>query len=1074
MKKPNIIKRALISICSVLFLGCGVASVAMLSSPTPVQAAVETSDTTSLKIIGAQVRTDSPEGLRFITTISNTEKSSYNALDARYGLLVIPYVAMPSGDELTVSVTGSGETLTITPSTHKKGTATTKAGKIETDVWWTADKMTENGITDTSVSVFSSVIAGGNHMSEEELFPAGFYDQPFLARAYVVHKTSASSTDYTVVYSDTLLRSTSYVSFLDGGAAVEGNLVDKAGSVVTSVASDNDVDYLGKNETLAPSLTLGGVPLGENDDVEVEFSGGTGITDNGDKSFTFTAPSGVTDGDQEVTVTFKSKSSLMSDCTTTLTVPVVTTVASYDPGNVAIQASTTASVELPFNSNGRPFTLYGPQGDVILDVATVGGGGTANGVTYNNGTLTFSAEILNKLPTGIRTITAKVKDAERSEIALNLAAYGQLGQNGGLYTPGAGETAGTLLLNDFEGTSATSDVVSTEHSYYLAMQSSQTASLLTGDDAIAGDTSLAFTSTNLTLEAENDLFTFNNEFRANSTFLISLKVRIVDNPFGNGSFMLYIKNKNNANERTGDGLSVNFSRGKDGSYSFEFGEWASNNPFTDWNYDRENDVLILSTILKNPYDPGVLTLTFKNGDSKILSSVNQVKVAVDDISWTQFTTFESVTDALGYDSTFDGGYTQTSSFLTCSANASAITYQNGTELGGKTTGSSLKITTQNAGLTAQWNKVAYGRMTNLLNSWSGLVAGQRYLVHLKVEVTLPPEIKNGKGSLIVYLDERDASVVAPSGVEDTNIYGIIIDLHTDAEGKVTSYEYSNRTDKDTQIFYNQEYSYFSIYTYMTPTRSTQEFALATRTETGGKWELVLDDFAVVKVSNSEFAGGDLADTIKYNPDTYPSTSETRLALTNVTRDNSCVGGWIASQIEGYTHRWQLAPSVQEDNTKGNICWIHLKGQANKTFRVSLTFTVQDSSGNKASGEYINSLIATYNKDGSRGESTDRDVASISSSITTNTDGSVKSWTHTVSDGSLLSSRTLNGKKVYTYTFTFTMDAIAATDTNYVVIRFAEDSLVESATGDLNKRKQTINFTRISVCEQYATTRHWTD
>ncbi len=86
----------------------------------------------SYTIEGAQVREKTPEGFRFVTSISKEEKAKYDARDARYGLLVMPAEKVAEGEELTISLTVSGGELTkITPSKH----GGVSSQRILTEVW---------------------------------------------------------------------------------------------------------------------------------------------------------------------------------------------------------------------------------------------------------------------------------------------------------------------------------------------------------------------------------------------------------------------------------------------------------------------------------------------------------------------------------------------------------------------------------------------------------------------------------------------------------------------------------------------------------------------------------------------------------------------------------------------------------------------------------------------------------------------------------------------------------------------------------------------------------------------------
>ena len=138
MKKIKLFALPILVACVVLCF-----SFALITGFKTANADVETVATYKV-VEGSQVRTEQPTGMRFITEISDAQKTQFGE-DAEYGVIILP-VSMLDG-ELTHSVNGELE--------------------IKTLQW-------RSEYNKADYSAFNSVLGG-----KEDSFPESFYNVPF-------------------------------------------------------------------------------------------------------------------------------------------------------------------------------------------------------------------------------------------------------------------------------------------------------------------------------------------------------------------------------------------------------------------------------------------------------------------------------------------------------------------------------------------------------------------------------------------------------------------------------------------------------------------------------------------------------------------------------------------------------------------------------------------------------------------------------------------------------------------------------------------------------------------------------
>ena len=200
---------------------------------------------------GASLRLNTPEGLRFEATISDSEKATYGE-NATYGMLLLPQ-AMLGENELKFGENGEvavADTLVI----ESKG--------------WQADD------PDDGVATYSCVLAAEGEDGEAMVFPAAFYNVPVTARGYVV--TETGDTYYTT---NTVTRSIGYVAkVLEAQGLTTADETKELYAGVATIAAGTTASVTVQNgealltgDTCTPVFTIGGIAAEASTEVTVSY-----------------------------------------------------------------------------------------------------------------------------------------------------------------------------------------------------------------------------------------------------------------------------------------------------------------------------------------------------------------------------------------------------------------------------------------------------------------------------------------------------------------------------------------------------------------------------------------------------------------------------------------------------------------------------------------------------------------------------------------------------------------------------------------------------------------------------------
>lgn len=330
---------------------------------------------------GMEIRTATPDGLRFITKVMMSDDQY-----AASGITEVGLVLMPAA-----SVTGE---LTVDEKDGDK-----EALCIVTEKW--ATETDEN-----SKMYYSTLVA----TDEESRFPAEFYNTPVSARAY------AKYADGTVKYSaNTETKSIGYVASV---AALVGNMKPESAAVINGIADGTtkivSVDggtELSMGETYSATFTIGGVKAVSTNVLSVDWS----VIENAD--VVSVSQSGEITPLQAGTAVVEAKA-FVGDNYFTASVEVTVEASAVEPTteNVALFAikQTNESGALVTNN----YTYSGLTGNNVQSVAFGENEVDTNLYTYENGTLTLQGAAFASYAGTNKTLSVKT---EADDLTVNFA-----------------------------------------------------------------------------------------------------------------------------------------------------------------------------------------------------------------------------------------------------------------------------------------------------------------------------------------------------------------------------------------------------------------------------------------------------------------------------------------------------------------------------------------------------------------------------------------------------------------------------------------------------------------------------
>ena len=229
-------KRLILPILVVMLLAMLCAFVAV--NPVNLTANAEVNVAANYRVLnGAQIRTESPDGIRFVTEIANTTKTQYGA-DAEYGVIIVPEHMIDG--ELTLN--------------------TANVIDVPTGKW-----IENYNVVD--YSAFNSVLSG-----EDDSFPNNFYNTPLAVRAYVKYGTNNASIAYS---ENTVVRSIAYVAKIAtiSDQATADLISDIAQTATQKIVIQNNAEtyVYGTDTNYGLTLKVGGVTVESDDNITLEF-----------------------------------------------------------------------------------------------------------------------------------------------------------------------------------------------------------------------------------------------------------------------------------------------------------------------------------------------------------------------------------------------------------------------------------------------------------------------------------------------------------------------------------------------------------------------------------------------------------------------------------------------------------------------------------------------------------------------------------------------------------------------------------------------------------------------------------
>ncbi len=470
---------------------------------------------TDFAIVGTQIRTTAPEGLRFVAqvtdeavekyskTVQNEDGTTTTTLPT-FGILLIPE-AMDNTQWLKFT-----QTTDITDATSLTNT---NAIRIDAKSLWDDELCKSLGTWNSDdaadafvakYDIFSCAIVDG------DIPMMNFINRPFTAVGYII---PADGSD--VIYTERLTRSTGYVATV---VRLESNYLDNPYAIVDTYADAatwtftvNGGKVLQTTDKISPNLLLAGVPATTSNLVKVEYStddenvvaivDGNKIQARGNGTATVTATVKRVDNDAIIT-------------TQTTTVVSYIDQVKFDSALQKNQLSATEDVVFSLDNKGYDFTVKEKYKGATVNDSNYVYDATAQ-------TLTFTSEYLNTFAVGAYTYELNVADPLNTKIDFCIGAFG---------TAAGDHLAFSEIVqsvNNFDAIprDKISDYLTTDPASNVYVNGSYvTAAIVTDDEAIEGH-SLKLTKDAANYEAFKPFFTFNFNFEAGVEYKISMNLK---------------------------------------------------------------------------------------------------------------------------------------------------------------------------------------------------------------------------------------------------------------------------------------------------------------------------------------------------------------------------------------------------------------------------------------------------------------------------------------------------------------------------------------------------------------------
>ncbi len=594
------------------------------------------------EVLGAQIRTQDPEGLRFVAQMTDAAATKYQ--NAKMGMI---FVTEELDTTQWLKVSADGTTCTTND----------KAIVVSPKKMWDDSVNSDYGIAD-GYTAFSCVLLGGTEAGS--LIPEAMYNKPITAVGFIIPESGE------IIYTDRVTRSIGYMATVERlqSGYTTNTIVEKfADAVASDIAlSVNDGAIVTTKDLLTPKFTIAGQDVSAASNVTYTSSNESVIKVVGNKL------QAVANGSATITATLSAGGSK----TFTKTVEVETYVdqVTFDATNQKMQTAAGEDVTFSFDAKGYSFTVT--DGTNAYDTSVYTYDETAK-------TLTFKGTYLDTLAIGVYPVQISVADKLNTTINARVGAYGDAE---GEHLAFASEMRS---VNDFE-------LVPTNNIFYYLTTSSadpvyvdssvSSAHVLPAGEGINGQ-SMRFTKTAAASSTNwTKLAYFNFGFKSGVTYNVSMKMRYTL-PEGLSTGTLSLRFGESTNN--GGAWSVNVSENSQNNTG-----WTT--AASTWSYDATTKVLSVKAVITAPEDGTILNLTTIGVgiwtviiDDICVTTTGETWKTAPEGSW-MYTTFES--------STFNGTFASTTGGTIAQTTSNVIS---GTQ--------SLQITTSTAGEAANWNEV---------------------------------------------------------------------------------------------------------------------------------------------------------------------------------------------------------------------------------------------------------------------------------------------------------------------------------------------------------------------------------
>ncbi len=306
------------------------------------------------EVLGAQIRTQDPEGLRFVAQMTDATATKYQ--NAKMGMI---FVTEELDTTQWLKVSADGTTCTTND----------KAIVVSPNKMWDDAVNSEYGIAD-GYTAFSCVLLGGTEAGST--IPVEMYNKPITAVGFIIPESGE------IIYTDRMTRSIGYMATVESMQTgyTSNSIVDKFANAVASdvTLSINGGETITSTKLVAPKFTVAGQDVSAADNVTYTSDDASVIKVVGNKVQALGA------GTANVTATLSVGSKTVKKTVTVTTDVVIAPegswfYADFEDGTVDGAIARTSGSEIAVSEE------FSTHGDKSLKITTSTAGLTAN---WNN------------------------------------------------------------------------------------------------------------------------------------------------------------------------------------------------------------------------------------------------------------------------------------------------------------------------------------------------------------------------------------------------------------------------------------------------------------------------------------------------------------------------------------------------------------------------------------------------------------------------------------------------------------------------------------------------------------------